>query len=168
MDRKAKAARAGWMVVALLPLFSGVAGADNPVRPGTSQRDQQIAIETVRGTVKSVGTFRLEGTSLRGVRLRLQMGGGKVVTVRTGPRSYLEREGVHFQRGEQVTVTGSRVAGRQNVLVASQLKIGDKTVALRSTEGEPLWNLKELKSSARLGSPRNPEHSDDLRRAYEW
>lgn len=169
MDRKANMAWVGWMVVALVPLFTRVAGADNPVQPQISQPDQQIAVETIQGTVRSVGTFRLEGTSIRGLRLRLQTEGGKVVTVHTGPRSYLERQDIRFHRGDQVTVTGSPAkAGRRHVLVAAQITRGDKTLALRTTEGRPFWNLDELKSSKESGSPDKLGHSDELRRAYEW
>ena len=167
MDRKVNLAWVGWMVVALLALFTRVAGADNAVQPQISQSDQQIAVETIQGTVRSVGTFRLEGTSVRA--LRLQTEGGTVVRVNTAPRSYLEHQGIRLQRGDQVTVTGSRVkAGRHNILVASQLKLGDKTIALRTREAKPLWNLEDLKSPKGSESPNTLGHSDDLRRAYEW
>jgi hypothetical protein len=169
MDQKAKMAWVGWMVVALLPLSTRVAGANNPVQPQASQPDQQIAVETIRGTVTSVGTFRLEGTSIEGVRLRIKTDGGNVVTVHTGPRSYLERQNIRFHHGDQVTVTGSPAkAGRRNVIVASQIKMGDKILALRTREGKPLWNLDELKSSKESGSPNKLEYSDELWRAYEW
>jgi len=169
MDRKAEMAWVGWMVVALLPLFTRVASANNPVQPPASRPDQQIAVETIRGTVQSVGTFRLEGTSIKGLRLRIKTEGGKVVTVHTGPRSYLEHQNIRFHHGDQVMVTGSPAkAGRRHVIVASQIKIGDKTLALRTGEGKPLWNLDELKSSKEFRSPNKLEQSDELRRAYEW
>ncbi len=169
MDRKINIAWVGWMVVALLALLTRVAGAGTPVQPQISQPGQQIVAETIRGTVKSVGSFRLEGTSIRGVRLRIGTDAGKVVTVRTGPRSYLDRQNLRFRRGDQVTVTGllTRV-GRRNVLVASQVTRGDKTITLRTREGNPLWNLDELKSSKELASPEPLEPSDGFRHAYEW
>ena len=72
--------------------------------------------------------FRLEGTSIKGVRVRIKTEGSKVVTVHTGPRSYLERQNIPFHHGDQVMVTGSPAkAGRRNVIVASQIKMGDKT-----------------------------------------
>lgn len=169
MDRKGNRAWVGWMAVALLPLFTHVAGADNPVPLQISQPDQQIAVETIQGTVRSVGTFRLEGTSIRGLRLRLQTESGKVVRVNTAPRSYLEHQGIRVQRGDRVTVTGSVAkVGRHNVLVASQLKVGDKTLALRTREGKPLWNPEEPKDSKASGSPNMLGQSDGLRHAYEW
>lgn len=169
MERKGNRTWVGWMVVVLLPLFTRVAGADNPVPLQINQPDQQIAVETIQGTVRSVGTFRLEGTSIRGLRLRLQTEGGKVVRVNTAPRSYLEHQGIRVQRGDRVTVTGSLAkAGRHNVLVASQLKLGDKTLALRTREGKPLWDLEEPKDSKGSGNPNMLGHSGDLRHAYEW
>ncbi len=169
MDRKAKMAGVGWMVVALLPLFTRGAGANNPVQPPAGQPDQQIAVETIRGTVTSVGTFRLEGTSIRGVRLRIKTESGQVVRVHTGPRSYLERQQIRFRHGDQVTVSGWRAkAGQPNVLVASQIKRGGQTVALRTREGNPLWNREELKSSQESGSPNRLGHSDEFSHAYEW
>ena len=169
MDRKTNIAWVGWMAVVLLALLARVAGAGNPVQSPISQLNQQIAVETVQGTVKNVGTFRLEGTSIRGVRLRLRTDAGKTVTVRTGPRSYLERQNIHFRRGDQVTVTGSPAqVGRRNVLVASQITVGDKTVTLRTREGKPLWNPDERKSSKEITGVKRLEYSEELRRAYEW
>jgi sporulation protein YlmC with PRC-barrel domain len=127
------------------------------------------AVETIRGTVVSVGTFRLEGTSIRGLRLRIKTDDGNAVTVHTGPRSYIENQGIRFHHGDQVTVTGSpEKVGRRNFIVASQITMGDKALDLRTREGKPLWNLDELKNSKELESPDQSEHSGDLGHAYEW
>jgi hypothetical protein len=169
MDRKARTAWVGWIVVALLPLSARVAGADHSIQPQASQPGQQIVGETVRGTVQSVGTFRVEGTSEKAVRLRIKTEDGKVVTIRTAPHAYLERRGIRFHRGDQVVATGSPAkAGRRNVIVAAQIERGDKTVALRTREGEPLWSLDDLRGPKESARPKKPERSFELRHAYEW
>lgn len=134
---------------------------DSLFNPGT--------VETIRGTVESVGTFHLEGASHGGLRLHIKTDEGKMVTVQAGPRSYIERQNITFHRGDQVTVTGSPMkAGWRNVIVASQIQTGDKTLDLRTKEGKPLWNPDEIRGSKEVRSPDQVEHSGDLSHAYEW
>ena len=88
----------------------------------------------------------LQGTSVEGLRLRVRTEDGKLVTVHTGPRSYLDRQNVSFPHGDRVTITGSPAkVGWREVILASQVKVGDKTIDLRNKEGKPLWNADELK-----------------------
>lgn len=130
---------------------------------------QPGTVETVRGTVQSVGTFRLQGVSHAGLRLRIKTDEGKMLVVRVGPLSYIEHQNISFHRGDQVTVTGSPVrAGWRHVIVASQITMGDKTVTLRTKEGKPLWNPDEIRTSREVTRPDQVAHSGALSHAYEW
>ena len=94
----------------------------------------------------SVGTFRPEGTSAEGLRLRVKTDDGKTVTVHAGPRPYVERQNIDFHYGDEVTITGSPAKdGWRDVIVASQIKKGDKTLDLRTKEGKPRWNADEVR-----------------------
>jgi sporulation protein YlmC with PRC-barrel domain len=111
-------------------------------------------VKTLHGTIESVGTFNMEGapegTPVSGVRLRIRTDDGNLVTVYTGPRSYLESRNTWFHHGDEVTVTGSPAkVGWRDVILAAQIKKGDQTLDLRSKEGRPLWNMEESRSANR-------------------
>lgn len=102
-------------------------------------------VRTVQGTIESIGTFRLEGTSVPGLRLRIRTDDGQALTVHAGPRPYVLRQDVRFHYGDKVTVTGTPAKwGWRDVIVASQIKAGDKTLDLRTEDGKPRWNVNEL------------------------
>jgi sporulation protein YlmC with PRC-barrel domain len=111
------------------------------------------AVRTIHGTVESVGTFRLEGTAIAGLRLRVKTDDDQMVTVHVGPRPYLDRQNIGFHYGDEVTVVGSEAKwGWRDVIVASQIKVGDKTLDLRTREGKPRWSIDELTSPGPAGS----------------
>jgi sporulation protein YlmC with PRC-barrel domain len=106
------------------------------------------AVRTFRGTIESVGTFRLEGTAVGGLRLRIKTNEGKRVTVHAGPRPYVEQQKIGLHYGDEVTVMGSPAkVGWRDVIVASQIKKGDETLDLRTEEGKPRWNADDLEDS---------------------
>lgn len=105
-------------------------------------------VKTIHGTIVSVGTFRPEGTTVEGLRLRVKTDDGKTVTVHAGPREYVERQNIGFHYGDEVTITGSTgKMGWRDVIVASQIKKGDKTLDLRTEEGKPRSNADSLEGS---------------------
>jgi sporulation protein YlmC with PRC-barrel domain len=121
--------------------------------------------KTIRGAIESVGTFRLEGPAMEGaardgVSLRIRTDEGKLVTVHTAPREYLNRQNITFNAGDQVTVTGSeaKVAG-SDVVIASKIEAAGTTVNLRSPEGRPLWLSGEVHGYVEGQSPASPQHS---------
>jgi sporulation protein YlmC with PRC-barrel domain len=118
------------------------------------------AVETIHGTIDSLGTYPLPGTSVPGLLLNIRTDDGRMVAVRAGPRPYAEKENFVFQVGQTVTITGSpaTVAG-QSVLLASQIKLGDRTLNLLNPQGEPLWNINELQSANEAPSSREPDQS---------
>ena len=121
------------------------------------------AVETIHGTVKSVGTYRIERTSVRGVLLNVRTDDGRILRVQAGPRPFLDGQKISFRAGEPVTITGSMVkAGRHDIVLTSQIKTADRTLDLRAPDGKPLWNLDQYRSSpsasAGFGDP-NP---------YDW
>ena len=121
------------------------------------------AVETIHGTVKSVGTYRIEGASMRGVLLNVRIEEGRALRVRVGPRSFLDGQNISFRAGDPVTITGSVArTGRHEILLASQIQMANRTLNLRAPDGKPLWNLDQSKSStsasAGFGDP-NP---------YDW
>jgi len=105
------------------------------------------AVETIHGTVQRVDTFRLEGTPIQGLSLHILTEEGKTMVVHTGPSPYVERHDFHFNAGDKVTIIGAPATWNgRNIFLASQVKLGDKTLNLRSDEGKPRWSANDLKN----------------------
>jgi sporulation protein YlmC with PRC-barrel domain len=120
-------------------------------------------VRTIRGTVQSIDTHRIKGTSMEELRLHVKADDGKMMIVHVGPRSYVDRQNISFHPGDAVTITGSLTkAGRHEALVASQIQTADKTLSLRDQSGKPLWNP-EL-----YGSPRAPRGSGQMQNSYQF
>lgn len=107
------------------------------------------AVETIHGTVQGVGTYRIEGTSVKGVLLHVRADDGRMMWVQAGPRPFVDNQGIRFHKGEPVTITGSVAqTGRHQTIVASQIQAANRTLALRAPDGRPLWNLDQYRGSA--------------------
>lgn len=106
------------------------------------------AVRTIHGTMEAIATFRLEGTAIKGVRLRIRTDEGEAVTVHAGPLPYLERQDIRFRYGDRVTVTGSPAEwGPRYIFVASQIRTDDRTLDLRDEQGRPRWRVEDFEDS---------------------
>ena len=102
-------------------------------------------VKTITGTVESVGSFKPEGAAAGaggGLRLRVKTSDGQTAIVHAGPISYAGQKEFFVMPGDQITITGSeaKIRGR-SVILASELKKDDKTLALRDKSGKPLWSM---------------------------
>jgi sporulation protein YlmC with PRC-barrel domain len=121
------------------------------------------SVETIRGTIQSVGTYHMEGTSVKGVLLHVRADDGRVMMVQAGPRPYVDSQNIRFQKGETVTITGSVAkTDRHETILASRIQTADKTLALRAPDGRPLWNLDQYQGPASARGDR------EYRNAYEY
>jgi hypothetical protein len=121
------------------------------------------AVETIRGTVRSVGTYRIEGTSVQGVLLNVKTDDGRTLRVQAGPRPFMEGQNIRFRAGDPVTITGSVAkTGRHEVLLASQIQTADRTLNLRAPDGKPLWNLDQYRG------PTSARGNGEYRNSYEY
>jgi sporulation protein YlmC with PRC-barrel domain len=109
-------------------------------------------VKTITGTIESVGSFKPEAAptgAAGGLRLRVKTTDGKLVTIYAGPVSYAEQKGFFVMPGDQITITGSESTIRsRTVILASELKKGTQTLALRDKSGKPLWS-----TQAQAGQP---------------
>jgi sporulation protein YlmC with PRC-barrel domain len=120
-------------------------------------------VETIHGTVKSVGTYRIEGTSVHGVLLHVRTDAGRTLRVQAGPRPFLDSQNVRFRAGDPVTITGSVVkTGQHEIVLASQIKMANRTLDLRAPDGRPLWNLDQYQS------PTSAQGNREYRNSYGY
>lgn len=112
------------------------------------------AIETLSGEVIAVETVTpMQGMS-PGVHVMLYTG-KETVTVHLGPVWFIERLDTQIAKGDKIKVKGSKVIMNieekpgemkaQHVLIASEVKKGDKVLILRNAMGEPVWSGWEKK-----------------------
>ncbi len=93
---------------------------------------------TVKGSVENV----MQQTGQRGfsgIHLDLKSADG-TYEVHVGPSAYVEKQGFSFAKGDEIQVTGSKVTmGGKEVIIAREIKKGDKTLSLRDAQGIPQW-----------------------------
>jgi len=65
----------------------------------------------------------------------------ETLTVHVGPTDYLEQQAFSFETGDQIEVTGSRIKLEgTEVLIAREIKKGEKVLRLRNSQGIPAWS----------------------------
>lgn len=122
-------------------------------------------VQTIHGTIDSIGTYPLAGTSAQGVLLNVKTADGRIVAVQAGPQSYAEKQNFVFQVGDEVTIIGApTVVAGHNAIAASQITMGGRTLNLLTKEGKPLWRTEELESANNF--PRSGERSESGAPAY--
>ncbi len=97
---------------------------------------------TIEGTIKSVGTFQPEKESALGLQLNVETKTGESVIVHCGPSHYTAQQDFNFKTGDTVTISGSKTRiWMKQVIMASEIQSGGKTLRLRDQQGRPLWKL---------------------------
>ncbi len=94
---------------------------------------------TVSGVVQDV--FYPSGKNgWNGIHFNLQTESG-TIEVHAGPQWFLTEQGFSLEQGSHLSVTGSKqVIAGQDVLIARELKNGDRTMTLRDANGIPRWS----------------------------
>jgi hypothetical protein len=150
MEGSMKTSNYLWMA-ALLIILPGRAGATEPFRVlwrGTGGWGNKSAycalfdtktIQTVRGVVVSVDSV----TPMPGMRpgIELQLKTDKwLIPIHLGPLWYLENQDIDIKPNDTVEVTGSKIfCEGQQVIAATEVRHGNKTIKLRDSQGKPLW-----------------------------
>ena len=73
------------------------------------------------------------------VEIRLQSSGQSRL-IRLAPAGFLKQSGLLLREGDTVMVKGFLVSGMEgDLIVATEVRKGEKTVSLRDTNGRPAW-----------------------------
>ncbi len=105
-------------------------------------------ITTIKGTIKSVGTFRPEQGAAAGTRLKVKTQQGQSMTVYAGPCGFAKHKDVQLKTGSDITITGSKTkVGDKTVLMACEIQTEGETLTLRDPQGNPKWDMQELKEA---------------------
>lgn len=73
------------------------------------------------------------------VEVRMQAAGQNKL-IRLAPCGFLNQSGLDLKEGDEVSLKGFRVAGTDGeLIVATAIQKGDKSLSLRDPRGQPLW-----------------------------
>lgn len=124
------------MLAAAGPLFAG----DDGWEPGSAYNSQfdPDTVETLSGELVKMDIFMPKGLSL-GVQILLKTA-KDTLPVHLGPVWFMKKQKREIAPGDRLEITGSRVnSGGKQVIMASEIKKGDKTLKLRDEKGVPVW-----------------------------
>ncbi len=93
---------------------------------------------TLKGTVEEVR--QVPHRHMSGVHLLVKTDAGSV-TVALGPQFFLDQSQFTVAKGDQVEITGAKgeFSGAP-IVIAREIKDGDKTLTLRDSQGIPKWS----------------------------
>ncbi|MGE5244141.1 MAG: hypothetical protein ACM3SQ_07930 [Betaproteobacteria bacterium] len=99
---------------------------------------------TVTGTVESVDEHQgmgMMGTGMMGTGTHLQLtAGNEKLDVHVGPTRWLTDHKYTFAKGDEITVTGSRMKiNDTEALIAREIDKAGTKITLRDENGRPLW-----------------------------
>jgi hypothetical protein len=96
-------------------------------------------VQTVSGVVLSVEKFTPAQGMTPGVHLQVKTETGNL-SVHLGPSWYLDNQEARIEPNDRIEITGSRVTlNGDPVLIAAEVKKGDRVLKLRDENGVPMW-----------------------------
>jgi hypothetical protein len=107
--------------------------------PSTSPPRYDLHTETkIKGTVEEV-KLPPKGNEKEVAHL-LVKGGADTVDVYLCPKSFLDDMGESFGKGDEISLTGSKVKqGEADLVLAREVVRGTDTLVLRDDKGNPVW-----------------------------
>jgi hypothetical protein len=138
-----------WIKTALLVLTGLLLSVPAWAQRGPGRFYDPKCVVTVQGQVEKVETMSRQGRQggegkpgrqVQVVHLKTDQG---TVLVHLGPSKFLEQQQFAPKTGDTMSVTGSKMTtGKGDVILAAEVKSGDKTLTLRDAQGVPVWRSK--------------------------
>ena len=109
--------------------------------PEPSVPKYDVHTETkMKGTVEEIRLPAKENERKEVAHLILKTG-TDTVDVYLCPTSFLDDMGVSFSKGDEISLTGSKVKqGEADLVLAREVVKGTDTLVLRDDKGKPVWN----------------------------
>lgn len=131
-----------YLTAALVLLFAGNVFSQSGWGPGSNYNRQYDTntIETLKGTVVSIGPLSPGKNMSMGVHLLLNTENGNI-SVHLGPSWYIDNQDIQISMDDNISVTGSKITYDGNqVIIAKEVTKGDQVLNLRDENGYPLWS----------------------------
>ncbi len=108
--------------------------------PQDSPRYDPKTEVTVKGPVEEVKEYSNQGGWHTGQHVTLKTDKG-TLDIHLGPTDYWKKHGFTLAKGDSIEVTGSKIkVDGAEVVVAREVKKGEKVVTLRNAQGVPAWS----------------------------
>lgn len=131
-----------YLAAALVLIFAGNIYSQNGWGPGSSYNRMYDTktVETISGSVISIDQILPDKNMSVGIHLLLNTVNGNV-SIHLGPAWYIENQDIQIIKGDNVSVTGSKVTyNGDQVIIAKEIIKGDQLLKLRDENGYPLWS----------------------------
>ncbi|MBK8382546.1 MAG: DNA-binding protein [Ignavibacteria bacterium] len=131
-----------YLAAALVLIFAGNIYSQNGWGPGSSYNRMYDTktVETISGSVISIDQILPDKNMSVGIHLLLNTVNGNV-SIHLGPAWYIENQDIQIIKGDNVSVTGSKVTyNGDQVIIAKEVIKGDQLLKLRDENGYPLWS----------------------------
>jgi hypothetical protein len=124
------------ILLACLCLLTATAQKKEPPSRPKYDLQTETKIKVIVDEVK----FPPKGSEKEAAHL-LVKNGADSVDVYLCPKSFFDDMGMSFNKGDEVTVTGSKVKqGETELVLAREVVKGNDTFVLRDEKGNPVWN----------------------------
>lgn len=131
-----------YLAAALVLIFAGNIYSQNGWGPGSSYNRMYDTktVETISGSVISIDQILPDKNMSVGIHLLLNTVNGNV-SIHLGPAWYIDNQDIQIIKGDNVSVTGSKVTyNGDQVIIAKEVIKGDQLLKLRDENGYPLWS----------------------------
>ena len=142
-DRTEFGRSSGSRKISVLPVFltlllvASLVAQKTP-KPSPPKYDLQTEVK-VKGTIEEV-KLPPKGSEKEIVHL-LVKNGTESADVYLCPKSFFDDMGMDFSKGDEITLTGSKVKqGEAEFVLAREVVKGNNTFVLRDAKGAPVWN----------------------------
>ena len=126
------------MLSLLLCAISGLSQKTQPESTSPPKYDLHAETKT-KGVIDEVNTLSF-GTRKDFTELIIKNGDEKV-HIYVCPKPFQEEMGISFSKGDQISVTGSKVKQDESeVILARELVKGSDTLLFRDDKGKPVWD----------------------------
>jgi hypothetical protein len=128
------------LLFALFSVFLRVTPVRAQKSPNAGPPKYDLKTETkMKGTVEEL-KLPPKGSEKEPAFLLLKSG-AESIDVYLCPKSFLDDLGVSFAKGDEVTLTGSKVKqGEADLILAREVTKGNDTLVLRDEKGDPVWS----------------------------
>jgi hypothetical protein len=122
------------LLIAVLPVHSANAQKNDPALKYDVQGEKKM-----KGTVEEL-KLPAKASPKEAAHLLMKVG-TDTVDVYLCPTSYLDDMGVTFKKGDEISLTGSKVKQETSELIlAREVVKGTDALVLRDDKGMPVWN----------------------------
>jgi hypothetical protein len=122
-------------------IVGAAVGGDAGPQPCCGDSTYNPATEiTLTGTIEEVKTAPSPGRGGGGLHVLLLTEAG-VSQVHLGPASFVSAKNVNLEKGDALTVVGSKITMQgEEIVIAREIRKGDQVLTLRDAKGLPLWS----------------------------